>query len=84
MNRGVADPERAAPDATNTTPENQAATSRRHAALCRVCLFLTPSRRNPHTGSSPHDFARSGGTRLFVAMLWAFVRKGLSRDATGA
>jgi hypothetical protein len=27
--------------------------NRRHAALCQVCLFLTPSRRNPHTGSSP-------------------------------
>jgi CubicO group peptidase (beta-lactamase class C family) len=28
VNRGVADPERAAPDVTNTTPENQAATLR--------------------------------------------------------
>ena len=28
MNRGDADPERAAPDVTNTTPENQAATFR--------------------------------------------------------
>jgi hypothetical protein len=28
VNRGVADPERAAPDVTNTTPENQAATFR--------------------------------------------------------
>ena len=27
MNRGVADPERAAPGATNTTPQNQAATN---------------------------------------------------------
>jgi hypothetical protein len=27
VNRGVADPERAAPDPTNTTPENQAATN---------------------------------------------------------
>jgi hypothetical protein len=27
VNRGVADPERASPDATNTTPENQAATN---------------------------------------------------------
>jgi hypothetical protein len=86
VNRGVADPERAAPDATNTTPENQAATSHDQDRVWPVRVIRRGDAVRPlplHARSLEDLTFEVGDVRLSLSDYMARRRHGQAPDPQG-